>query len=207
MHIFHIMNNFQGSFWKIAFIQSLILFCCIYDRVTHFHDFSKLFGIRGIFYYFLKAVKRPVFFCAFCQFCSKFIAWCTCPCILSFLPLASLPRTRSTHSTCTLGSAWEIWNGYSNCSAWLDWDIDETADCPYPGSINGYFWGILRIFIHLQDPPLRSHTCVCLCVHALICASEICVFCVQFVSLCRWRTCRASTIKEWKHGLVTAFFR
>lgn len=80
-------------------------------------------------------------------------------------PLAFLPRTRSTKSTCTLCSAWEIWNSYRNCSAWLDRDTDETSDCPYPGSISSSFWGILRIFIL----PLCSHTChrLCLCIHFL----------------------------------------
>ncbi len=152
----------------LLFVWSCDSFLWLLQSLLNMWDFLLLF--KG---------GKETSFCVFCQFCSKFIAWCTCPCILSFLPLASLPRTRSAHSTCTLGSAWEIWNGYSNCSAWLDWDIDETADCPYPGSINN-FWGILRIFIHLQDPPLCSHTCVCLCVNAFICASEICLFCVQY---------------------------
>lgn len=64
---------------------------------------------------------------------------------------------------------------------------------------------ILRIFIHLQDPPLFFYTSVCRRVHAFIYASEICMFSVQCVRLCRWKTCRASTFKEWSHCLVTAF--
>lgn len=148
--------------------------------------------------YFLwgfKVERMPVF-CIFHPFCFKFIAWCTCPCILSFLPLAPVPRTPSTHSTCTLGSAWEIWNGYSNCSAWMDWDIDETADCPYSGSINSSFWGFLRSCIHLQDPPLCSYICLFLCSRVLLLQLWSAWSAYTLCLLCRWRTCRESTIRE-----------
>lgn len=126
------------------------------------------------------------------------MAWCTCPYILSFLPLAFLPRTRSTHSTCTLGSAWEIWNGYSNCSAWLDWDIDETADCSYPRSINR---GI-RVFLFIYrtpHPPMCSYTVCFVFVHFFVRVRSTCSM------YSTWRTCRASTIKERQHAMVTAF--
>lgn len=98
--------------------------------------------------------NRSFFVC--CASSVQFIAWCTCPCILAFLPLASLPRTQRTHSTCTLGSAWEIWNGYNACSAWLDWDIDETARCPYPGGMDSSFWVIRRFFCAFTGPPAAS---------------------------------------------------
>lgn len=143
---------------------SSVLSSCIYDLCYSYHIYMtspnslESVGCSSTYSPFITFFKgdKGTSSCVFFQFCSEFIAWCTCPCILSSFPSPLCQRTRSTHSTCTLGSAWEIWNGYSNSSAWLDWDIDETADCPHPGSINSHFWGILRISFHLKDPPLHA---------------------------------------------------
>lgn len=106
-------------------------------------------------------------------------------CILPFRHFLALPRTESTHSTCILGSVRETWNCYSDYSAWLDWDIDETADCANPE----------RTKTSLCLPPPTFFTAIsifylhkCLYAHAFIPASPISIICVHLLSLCRWKT-------------------
>lgn len=196
MHIFKIICNFYGSYLWLIMLENYFLW-------------KYLFSVNPSEYFLwgLKVERMPVF-CIFRLFCFKFVAWCTCPCILSFLPLASVPRTLSTHSTCTLGSAWEIWNGYSNCSAWMDWDIDETADCPYSGSINSSFWGFLRSCIHLQDPPLCSYIYVCFCVHAFyFCNCDLHALCTLCASCVGGEPAESTPSEsDKKHSLVTSAY-
>ncbi len=159
----------------------------------YFQTLLSMFVFLGIL-----PVVRDVFFSALCSWRDA-LALVSSPSFLS-----TLPRTRSTHSTCTLGSAWENMERLQQLFCLTG--LGHRWDGWLPLS-RRHQQLILRIFfIHLQDPPLWSPymglslwSCTYLC-------NEICMFSIQFVRLCRWKTCRARTIKESQHCLVTAFF-
>lgn len=170
-------------------VSMIVEYPWLFQTLVNMCDFLLLFG------------GKETILCAFCQFffifSFQFIARCTCPCTLSFLPLASQPKTLSTNSTCTLGSAWEIWNGYSNCSAWLDWDIDEAADCPYPGSINGHFWGFL--FIYKTPICVTVHVVVFVFMHLFVHVGSVCS--VYSLCLCVGGEPAGRVPSKWKAQL------
>lgn len=155
---------------------------CFFNYSTEYHFWLRCFTDQFACVLFL-----------FYPFDYEFIAWCTCLCILSFLPLACLPRTQSTHSTCTLGSVWQIWNGYSNCSAWLYWNINEEGWLLFiqtaSTALSEEFWLIYRPPVYVLSL-VRTH----LCIYSW--KTDLHVQRTVAVLLCRWRTCRASTLES-----------
>lgn len=97
------------------------------------------------------------------------------------LPSSCLPAKNSEHTF--------------HMHSWLSLRNMERLQQPFCLTELGHWWDgwlplsrrhqqpLPSIFIHLQDPPLCCYACVCLCVHAFICAHQICMLCVFSASV------------------------
>lgn len=183
------MYSFPGPFWcqlvleKVALVWLFTQACCIYDWLTNLYDFSKYFlnmrfslifsgGKQTIFFFFVLPVRFYVHGVMHLPLYPLLPSSCLSAKnseltfhMHSWLSLRNMERLQQLFCLTGLGHWWDGWLPSSRRHQQL----------------------ILGIFIHLQDPPLCSHTCVCLCDHAFIYASEICMFSVQSVHLCRWK--------------------
>ena len=129
--------------------------------------------------------ERP-FYARLFQLCSKFIAWCTCPCILSFLPLLPLCQELRTHIPHALLAQPEKY-GTVTATVLPDWTgtlmrrLTALIQAASTATSDVFFF---VFFIHLEDPPpLCSYMCICFVVfHVFNCARSECS-----APLCRWR--------------------